>query len=151
MTVTRGPQPAFDPEEPGIYLVEVTKVEKRVSKKGELMLVVDFRNVASGDRIFRDFMMLEGKGRWAGDAKLALLGINPKAETFDEYAIIGKRAWVSLKAETYNGGQQLKPDNEAAGFQFGYCDERNKPKGAVDPESVADLDFKGEADKETPF
>lgn len=124
--------------DPGVYLCEVIKAEEKKSRSGDVMFPVELRGVAPAARnlsVF-DFIMLGGKGKGMGLAKLSALGI-PKdfRGELRPAQIIGKRVWLFLEWDEYTDSdgktrRNLKPDPNQ-GSHCGYQPESDPPEGAA--------------------
>lgn len=140
----------------GLYLVEVSGVELKRSKKGDQMLKIDLKDAETGSFLATDFFMLEGRGLWIGNKKLEAFGMDPKASEFDEYALIGRRAWASLDIEQRDGYEpRLAVNGKADGSLAGYWREADRPMGeAAAPISAGEAGPLGPGaglTDETPF
>ena len=130
----------FQNPAPGIYHVKVASCEERTSKAGNVYFSVRLTKVDGDQTVAFDTIMLSGKGVPMGLAKLTALGFIPgDKEELLAAELLGKRAYVSVKEDEYEGKTRLVVDISASGSKCGYWDEENPP------EAAADLDI------ETPF
>ena len=114
---------------PGLYLVEVDKVEGGVSKKtGDKYIRLSL--VTSGERrkVCDDIVMIEGDQRWSGHLKLGVLGFSKENPYPSIDALIGKRAWVQTTQREFRNEIQSAIDNRAKGSKQGYWPENEKPE-----------------------
>ena len=139
---------------PGIYLAEVARAEEKVSKSsGAPYLNVKFMAPEwAGEEICWDMIMLGGNGINIGRAKLGALGIDlddGAEHTADE--LKGRRAYISVVVEKYNGEERLRVDIDTDTSHAGYWPEGERPSGARSPgpapvkppeaEAIPDEDF----------
>lgn len=106
----------------GKYLGEIDKSDEKYSQSGDPMFNVAFKDVSTGHRLCFDTIMMGGRGMGIGHKKLLILGVVAEGEKeFDVEAhqLLGKRAVLTLKHETFNGKTNAKPDFKAnAGFGY---------------------------------
>lgn len=99
----------------GRYYCEVKECKEKQSKKGEAYYSLGLADVRSGGFLAYDVVMLEGRGNGMGLKKLEALGAANKDDAggwhvADAGAVVGARAYVVLKHETYNGKTRAKVD-----------------------------------------
>lgn len=145
--------------EPGVYLAEVADAElRRTRSKGEenfnVKLTID------GKLLAYDTLMLEGKGARFGIPKLRAMGFfqGNKAEEVQSGQLIGKRIWVRVAWQEYEGKKSLKPVSVfQPTFDCGYYPESRPPTDAADPVFMPDNDADSASknsqrvDDSTPF
>ena len=87
-----------------------------------------------------DIIMLQGKGIGIGLQKLMALGFSKEDSEIVAAELMGRRAFVALKQETYEGQKRLAVDISAKGSSVGYWTEDNPPQEMTPGESdVNDL------------
>ncbi len=131
---------------PGIYLARVGKCREAVSKGGDAMLVLEWETDILGKPagpLCWDFLMMEGKGASMGCAKLLKLGFPKGAEVKPE-DVQGRRAYVRVGLQEYNGKQGLKVLTTFDPFECGYWSESENPEGVAS--ATAPID-----DEDIPF
>ena len=125
----------FESVKPGIHHVVVASAEERESKKGDAYFSVRLKQADGEATVCFDTIMLSGKGLAMGLSKLAMLGFVPgEREEILAAELIGKKAWISAKEDTYEGKTRLAVDISARGSRCGYWPEE-------DPPEVPDNDF----------
>jgi len=130
----------FEPLSPGVYHVKVSSCEERTSKAGNVYFSVRLTQLEGDKTVAFDTIMLSGKGVPMGLAKLTALGFIPgDKEELLAAELLGKKAFVAVKNDEYEGKTRLVVDINASGSKCGYWDEENPP------EAAANLDI------ETPF
>lgn len=114
--------------EAGIYNVEVADAEEKTSAAGNSYFNIRLKDIGSGKSLCFDILMLNGKGIRIGLAKLSRLGFVPGEDNEIVAAqLIGKRAWVSVKNDTYEGKTRLVVDINAKTSGCGYWTEAEPP------------------------
>lgn len=104
---------------PGVYLAEVDKVEMETSDSGNQMLIVQLRDAKSRAMICQDNIMLEGRGRGIGMAKLIQLGVAKGTTSFEPLSLTGRRVRIAVHHEEWNGKPRASVDIGADGFKCG--------------------------------
>lgn len=113
---------------PGIYHVEVADSEERTSARGDTYFSVRLKEMESGNSLCFDNLMLTGNGLRIGLAKLSRLGFKKEQdEDIVAAQLIGRRAYVCVKEETYEGTTRLTVDIKAKTSACGYWSEENPP------------------------
>lgn len=126
--------PAWGAKEPGDYAAEVDGCEEKVSKKGAALFVVAFKDINTGNALCDDVIMLEGKGKGIGIAKLRALGFEENFQgDMSAAELIGRRCIVHLSWDDYGGKKQLRP-NMKEGDYCGYSKIESQPKAIQDNE-----------------
>ena len=148
--VTIGDAPATKTP-PGVYLCEIRKATEKTSGKGNLMFDLTWKGVHVGDLTVYDNIMLSGKGKFLGDSRLEALGWPPKFNgEINASELIGKRAWLFLAVETFQGKASLRTDI-GQGTHCGYQPEDDPPPEAThDAPHKSAIDYIVE-DENTPF
>lgn len=135
----------------GRYLCEVKECVEKRSGKGDAYYNLSLVDVRSGDFLAYDVCMLEGRGNGMGLKKLEALGAASKDDAGgwhvnDASMIVGCRAFVVLKHDTYNDKTRAVVDVKGTDW-CGYAPEDYEPepvkvsKGqASDPDDA----FKGD-------
>lgn len=118
---------------PGLHLVMVGKAEEKRSKKGDayfnLRLDTESFDGNKGTLCF-DVVMVQGGGAGIGLAKLKALGFDNARDVIEPEDIQGRRAWVNVDFEWYDGKKRLKVvTNFEPTFTCGYWPENEKPEG----------------------
>jgi hypothetical protein len=124
----------------GTYRAKVIKAEAKTSKAGNAMLVVDYAAPAfEGAYLCRDWLVLTGKGRGYGTAKLTSLGIAPGTGELEPDALVGAEVFLAVYEDEYDGKVYLKVDQDAQGSSFGYFVENPGfvDEGAPAPQNPA--------------
>lgn len=135
----------------GTYLVEVTDVEERVSKSaGESFLFVALRAADFGCELFRDNIMLEGRGARIGLTKLQGLGFDTTDTEINAADLIGRRAFVAVQVEEHEGKTRLSCDIRAGG-NCGYWPADSEPDGVLRPAEGSAEASPADSEDETPF
>ena len=125
---------------PGIYHVEVESAEERTSASGNGYFSVRLKDMESNKTVCFDIIMLQGKGIGIGLQKLMALGFSKEDSEIVAAELMGRRAFVALKQETYEGQKRLAVDISAKGSSVGYWTEDNPPQEMTPGESdVNDL------------
>lgn len=127
---------------PGYHLAEVKKCAEKKSAAGDPYFNVELYSMgmfgAEGLICF-DIIMLDGKGRGLGQAKLKALGFSDKNSDLAPEDLVGRRAWVKVYHDTYEGKQRLKVESVfEPTFSCGYWPEASPPEGAVAAKAVDD-------------
>lgn len=121
--------------EPGIYLAEVKKCEAKVSKKADPYLNIEWHDtspIGPQGLICWDVVMMDGKGRSLGQAKLRALGFDEECELIEPEDLIGRRAWIQVGWQDYNGQKNLKVlSGFEPSFTSGYWSEGSPPDGVA--------------------
>jgi hypothetical protein len=107
----------------GVYHVEVADAEERVSQSGDAYFSIRLKDLESGRIVCFDIIMLAGKGLGIGLSKLSKLGFDKDDDEIVAAQLIGRRAWVGTKEESYNGKERLVVDIKWAGSSTGYFAE----------------------------
>jgi len=120
---------------PGVYRVEVSDCVERTSKAGDKYFNVKMKDLDSGKIVCFDPVMLEGKGASIGLCKLSRLGFEP-TEDFEIVAaqVIGKRAYIGVEADEYQGTKRLKVDIGYKGSSCGYWPYSEVPAMYIPPD-----------------
>ena len=114
----------FSLPEPGVYLAEVGSVEvKRSAKTDDMYLSVMLRDAKTHGQLCFDTLMLEGRAKSMGMAKLRQLGVEEGTKTLDPNSLYGRRVKVSIMHGEFEGRKQAKVDIRADGFKCGYLAE----------------------------
>lgn len=119
---------------PGTYSIEVVKSVEKLSKNGGApyfeaeLLALDF-----GKTLCFDILMLAGKGAGIGVTKLRALGFTEERDEIAAGELIGRRAFVAVGDDEYDGKVRLKVDINAEGSKCGYWPEDEKPEGVLLP------------------
>lgn len=136
--------PVIDPKtnfpsdfEPGIYLAVVKGCDEKKSKKnGTPYFNLRLHDDETGELLCWDTAMLDGNGKGIGIAKLKALGFfqSDEPERVDAEDVIGRRAWVRVAWDTYEGKTRLKVETRMEpDFDLGYWPEGEMPPEAADP------------------
>jgi hypothetical protein len=135
----------------GIYLAQVEKAEEKPSSKGDPMFKVTLKAVAFRTTLCDDFIMLGGKGRGMGQAKLKALGFGPDVKEIHASELVGQRVYARVAFQEYDDKRtgtkrrSLKVVN-VEGSYCGYWPESEKPEGVLEPDPAAQA-----ADESDPF
>ena len=124
----------------GIYNVEVADAEERTSAAGNKYFNIRLKEMEGGKSLCFDILMLNGKGVRIGLAKLSRLGFVPGQD--DEIVaaqLIGKRAWVEVKEDSYEGKTRLVVDINAKSSACGYWSEDEPPSVASNDGDDTDI------------
>lgn len=122
----------FESLSPGVYHVKVASCEERTSKAGNVYFSVRLSKVDGDKTVAFDTIMLSGKGVPMGLAKLTALGFIPgDKEELLAAELLGRKAYVSVKEDEYEGKTRLVVDINARGSKCGYYDEENPPESAL--------------------
>lgn len=140
--------------EPGkCYLVRVEKSTLRPCKGGE-MFSISLIDDMTGDFVCYDNIALTEKSWGFSKPKLLCLGV-PDLQDIDVAAaeLIGRRAWVLLVREVYEGKGRLVVDiNDGEYGRGGYWSTANPPAGYEAPTDVARAAVQAPPiDDDTPF
>lgn len=126
--------PTFDDGqcEPGIYWVEVKSAETVRSKtSGDWMLKVKLYDLFGQRSLCDDNLMLQGKGAWMGARALSAMGISvSNGQSVEAADVIGKRVYVKIRHEEFNGRTSAKVDKRAENSHAGYWPHDKPPEGA---------------------
>ena len=119
--------------EPGCYEVEIgSKIEEKVSRKGDAYLRYPLMSVEDGEYICHDMMMLEGPGRGIGQEKLKALGFDESTPAFETHELIGKRVFAQIYERAYKDGdgnpKKALDVNIEAGPHKGYWPHGSPPQ-----------------------
>lgn len=130
--------------QPGTYEVEITQSEEKTSEKGNKMWMLTLRALAFNCKLCHDNLMLPpNSGANISKAKLSALGFkDEELKTVEAGHLLGKRTWVTVKHEEYNGRKSLRVDIGAKGSKAGYWAEK--------PGSVTEAGAPS-ADADTPW
>jgi len=111
--------------QPGTYAVEITASEEKTSGAGNKMWSVTMKALAFGCKLCHDNLMLPpNSGASISKAKLSALGFkDDDLKTVEAEHLLGKRTWVTVKHEEYNGRKSLRVDIAAKGSNAGYWKE----------------------------
>lgn len=121
---------------PGTYLVTVKECKEGISKKGDAFFNVRLNTESFDGRettLCFDILMMEGKGAGIGLAKLQALGIPKGTADVSAQDLIGRRAWVNVDSQTYDGKTHLKVYTTFDPFELGYWPESEPPDGVSEP------------------
>ncbi|MEK9737011.1 MAG: hypothetical protein VW239_06790, partial [Candidatus Nanopelagicales bacterium] len=100
----------------GVYLAEVREAEKTISKKGNKMYKLRLVAPAfAGKALCYEYLTVDGPGAGIGLKKLRLLGFSESDGTPQTRDMLGRRCYVSVSPEAYNGKVSLKVDPDAYG------------------------------------
>jgi len=124
----------------GQYLIEVSTAElKRTKEKG--IPYFNLRLVAVEDEgnptVCFDMLMLGGEGLNITNAKLDALGFSESDADLAAEDFIGRRAWIAVKEEEWQGDTRTKVDIRAKGFKCGYRAANDPPTRAADSYEVS--------------
>ena len=115
--------------QPGIHHVVVASAEERESAAGNAYFSVRLKQVDGNATVCFDTIMLSGKALGMGLTKLAMLGFVPgEQKEILAAELIGKKAFVSCKEDTYEGKTRLVVDITARGSRCGYWPEEDPPE-----------------------
>lgn len=108
--------------EPGEYEGEVIDVKERVTQNdGDEMWSLQFKDVQTGETICFDNLVFSKKGAGIAYTKLKQLGLSRNEAGFYECEssdLIGLRATLILKKDTYKDVDKLVPDFNAENFGY---------------------------------
>lgn len=94
----------------GTYLAEVKSAKEKTANSGNAMIAIEFRGVEETFSVY-DNIMLMGKGWGLGRAKLVGLGVGSDfSGDLDLADLIGRRVYLHLAEEEYQGRKRLKVD-----------------------------------------
>ena len=129
-------EPAFGdgPLGPGVYRVEVAECVERTSRVGDKYFNVKFKDLDTGKIVCFDPVMLEGKGASIGLCKLSRLGFEATDSEIIAAQVIGRRAYIGVDNDTYEGKSRLKVDIGYKGSSCGYWEHDNMPSDYVSPD-----------------
>ena len=113
----------FSLPEPGVYLAEVGSVEVKRSAVGDQYFSVKLNDAKTHGALCWDTLMLGGKGKSIGMAKLRQLGVEEGTKSLDPNSLYGRRVKVSIMHGEFEGRKQAKVDIRADGFKCGYLAE----------------------------
>ncbi|MEK9724417.1 MAG: hypothetical protein VW405_13175 [Rhodospirillaceae bacterium] len=135
--IDRSPEPHAADLEPGTYLVAVTSCEVKTAKSGfpyfnVELCALDHENA----RLCYDILMLGGRGRDIGNAKLGALGIPADEDDIEPRRLVGRHVRVTVVNETYDGKERLTVDIKAPGSACGYY-----PVDQPEPDVLDDTPF----------
>lgn len=121
---------------PGIYAVEIKKVEERVShNSGAKMWNVTLFAYEWNTRLCYDNFMLEGNGISMTKGKLKQLGFG-ETDVVSPSLLVGRRLWVAVaEKEGLDGNVRLEVDIRAHGAKCGYF--AAEPAGVKRPDVQA--------------
>ena len=121
---------------PGLHLVTVEAAEEKRSKGGDayfnLRLSTSTFEGKTATLCF-DILMVQGGGAGIGLAKLKALGFDSAREVISPEDIVGRRAWVNVDVDEYEGKKRLKVVTEFNPFACGYWPETAPPDGVDTP------------------
>jgi len=143
---------------PGAYHVEVLTAEERTSKNGDAMFNIKLIAVDwNGAHICFDNIMLAGKGRSMGQAKLVALGIPRGQAEVRPDELVGARAFAFIGEGEWQGKKRLEVDI-SEGSHCGYWLESERDDvgelNLPDPDQAdgpVDNPFDDLAADDTPF
>ena len=116
------PDQTFKPVDAGVYIAEIEGCNEKVSpSSNDRYLNVRLRDEKTKRFLCFDVIMLTGKGKDIGFTKLTQLGINDTGGELTAASLVGKRVYVYLKHEPYNGKVRAKVDIRK--FKCGYFNE----------------------------
>ena len=124
----------FERMGPGRYLVEIEDASEKTSKAGDAYFNLRLKAVGFGKVLCFDVVMLAGKGRGIGYAKLKALGVTEKDEQLAAAELIGRRAYVEVESEEYDGKTRLSVSIGAEDSLCGYWDENDRPSKVIESE-----------------
>ena len=127
----------------GVHLVEISDVKEKPSKKGLNQWTITLRGWDRIDETVMCWWPLEGPFTFKTRRYLALLGFAPDA-IVEERDLLGKKFYVAIKHEEYNGEMGAKVDEKAEGSTFGAWAESNPPPEVAAREASAADIFAGE-------
>lgn len=94
--------------QPGRYFAKVESASERKSKKGDSYINMRLVAVDHDDaHICFDVLMLEGKARNIGYAKLKQLGVDSSEEWLDAKSLVNRKCYVEVEEETYKDETRL--------------------------------------------
>lgn len=137
---------------PGVYLAEVDDCEERTSQRTQAPYFnVRLKSVDHGGVLAFDILMLGGKGRNIGTAKLRALGFDEGVIEIEAHDLIGKRAYVFLHEDEYKGKRRLRV-NIDQGQYCGYSDPDSAiaPAGYIGPGQLDSARSRYDPDGEPP-
>lgn len=119
---------------PGVYLAEVANAEEKRSKSGDAYfnLRLDSSSLDGETRcLCYDIVMCQGKGAGIGLAKLKALGFDSTRDAIEPSDLKGRRVWVNVDWDEYEGKKRLKIVTEFNPFECGMWAENDPPEGAT--------------------
>jgi hypothetical protein len=135
----------FDLQPEGDYLAEVQGCEEKTSGKGDPMFSVKLKRVGDSAFLCYDVLMLGGAGWGIGRNKLICLGFPAEGDLNIEAAeLIGRRVYVSLKEEEYDGKTKLKVDIYRDGWKAGMWPHNDAAAGPPPGMELDDFDKPGD-------
>lgn len=127
----------FRPVDPGTYYAEVERCEENKSaNSGDPYFNIRFKEVPSGRFLCYDNIMLEGRGKDIGYAKLTQLGIDETVGELAPLNLIGRRVYLALKH--HKKGDEVRAAVNINKFRCGYMSEKDgaPPRAAGPKEDV---------------
>ena len=119
---------------PGRYFAKVESASERKSKAGDTYINVRLVAIEhDANHICFDVLMLEGKGKNIGYAKLKQLGVSDDDEWLEASTLVGRKCYVEVQAEVYNDKPRLSVNLGAEGAKCGYWSV-DSPPPMDDPE-----------------
>ena len=118
---------------PGIYFARIRSCEEKQTKTdGTPMfaLVIDADDF--NRKLCHDNILCGGGGLGMGKAKLSCLGFGRQNPDIDPSELVGKRFYVAVKMDNYNGQDRLAVDVKQG--KAGYWPEKDPPiQGVITP------------------
>lgn len=135
----------------GVHLVEISDVKEGTSKgKGLKQWTVTLRGWDDPTATVMSWFPLEGPMTFKTRRYLALLGFGTE-DVVEESDLIGRKFYVAVKHEEYQGEMGAKVDEKYEGSTQGAWSESNPPPEVAAREASAADIFGGEAgNQDTP-
>lgn len=112
----------------GVHYAEVKESKVKKSESGNTMFSIVLYRVDDGAKLCYDNILLTGAGRGIGMQKLKGLGVPEGTTSLDAADLIGRRCFVAVKSDTYNGKTRLAVDIAQGPFK-GLWLESAPPEG----------------------
>jgi len=115
--------------EPGIYLARVTRCIEDVDAKGPYL---DIAHCEAHTERLLCYDVLRFTPRATGIAlqKLVQLGVKPGTRSVSGEELVGRRVWIALHHEEFQGVVRAKPD--IGRLRCGYLKEEDGPHGSCE-------------------
>jgi len=137
--------------EPGVYMAEVASAKEKTSSTGNPMIAVTLVAAHFKKRpLCMDYIMLRGKGWGLGKKKLEALGVEPGTKEISPGELVGRRTYVVLVEDVYDGKKKLKPDILATEYK-GYYAQGEEPVDIYPQPDVLDMGDDENLDSDVPF
>lgn len=97
----------------GKYLAEVKRAEEKHTKTGDIMFILEFKDVTTGASLVTDFLSFGKAGYGMAKSKLQSLGLvahGVKGFDITPSECVGARAFIFIKHEIYNDKEVAKVD-----------------------------------------